>query len=105
MKEVSTGSCCRTAAQVGLRSSSGPREGEVSSSCFEAAQYPASLLRTGELAESAEARADRVMILIFEVCCHLETAAVTFAGDNLTFFGRRGYEQEGRDTQPKVKRP
>lgn len=74
-------------------------EGEVPASCFEAAQYPSSLLKQvgGEEGQAA--------MLTTEVCCHLQNAAVVFAGSNLEFFGRRGYEQEGEDKQPTVKRP
>ncbi len=102
MKEVGTGSCCRKAGGRGGLSVPGLWEGEVSSSCFEAARYPASLLRRKNFWEGAESLAERATVLALEVCCHLEVAAVSFARDNLAFFGRQGFEQVGEDTQPKV---
>lgn len=83
--------------------SSPVRGAEVAVSCFEAAQYPANLLEklaggvddSGALVATSE-------VMALEVGCHLETAAVAFAGDNLEFFGRQGYEQDGEDKQPTV---
>lgn len=64
-------------------------------SCHEAAQYPADLLEGGVGREDdgrgapASTGAKKKRALAAEVCCHLETAAVAFARDNLEFFGRQ----------------
>lgn len=82
-----------------------PWEGEVAVSCHEAAQYPTNLLEMGDQDGDRGALVSKAEVLVLEVCCRLETAAVAFAGDNLEFFGRQGYEQEGEDKQPTVKQP
>ena len=112
LQAADRGSCClaaMSAASDDARpdSSSPTRDKpQVAVSCFEAAQFPTNILEMisqeddrpppGVLVAKAE-------ILAMEVCCHLETAAVAFAGDNLEFFGRQGYEQDGEDKQPTVK--
>lgn len=108
LKNVRRGSCCRALAPADEASPDGgsplpPREGEVAISCYEAAQYPTDLLQRAGREDDREALVSKAEVLAMEVCCHLETAAVAFAGDNLEFFGRQGYEQEGEDKQPTVK--
>lgn len=102
-KSGAEGCCPRAAKSAPSNSGAAVQKGEVPASCFEAAQYPASLLKGGD--DELEASLDLTRVLTMEVCCHLQTAATVFARDNLEFFGRRGYEQEGEDKKPEVKKP
>lgn len=83
VKGAGAGSCCRPGVDAPLQ---GP-EGRLASACYEAALYPGartSSARGGNRTEGGDMGLDRAMV----VCCHLETAAVAFASDNLAFFGR-----------------
>lgn len=108
LKDADRGSCCLAETSAAEASPERPspivREGEVAVSCHEAARYPAGLLEGRDQEDEDDTLVvTQATVLAMEVCCHLETAAVTFAGDNLAFFGRQGYEQEGEDKQPTVK--
>eukprot|EP00752_Nemacystus_decipiens_P018448 g16538.t2 len=109
LRDADRGSCClaamSAASDAGPGSSSRFREAGVAVSCHEAAQYPADLLEISGQEDDRGALVAKAEVLAMEVCCHLETAAVTFAEDNLEFFGRQGYEQKGEDKQPTVKQP
>eukprot|EP00903_Cladosiphon_okamuranus_P013725 g12778.t1 len=109
MKDADRGSCCLAAMFAAEETPEGPSrppwEGDVAVSCYEAAQYPTNLLERGGQEGDRGALVSKAEVFALEVCCHLETAAVAFAGDNLEFFGRQGYEQEGEDKQPIVKQP
>lgn len=80
------GCCPRAAETAPSTSGAAVREGELPASCFEAAQYPASLLKGG--GSAGKASLDRATVLTTAVCCHLQTAAVVFARKNMEFFGR-----------------